>query len=98
MVAQLSLIFGSAVFVFLMFQLYDRIDEKKHEILKLIILFFNITFMLFIPLFMLDLNVSDIMYKLYLLFYKLFWTYVIAVFVLGVLRATGLMLPKESKK
>jgi hypothetical protein len=96
--AELSLIFGSAVIVFLMWQLYDRIDEEKHEILKLLVMFFNITFMLFIPLFMMSLDVETIVYKLYLLFYKLFWTYVISVIVVGVLRATGMMLPKESKK
>jgi len=96
--AELSLIFGSAVIVFLMWQLYDRIDEEKHEILKVLVMFFNITFMLFIPLFMMSLDVEIIVYKLYLLFYRLFWTYVISVIVVGVLRATGMMLPKESKK
>jgi len=96
--AELSLIFGSAVIVFLMWQLYDRIDEEKHEILKVLVMFFNITFMLFIPLFMMSLDVETIVYKLYLLFYRLFWTYVISVIVVGVLRATGMMLPKESKK
>ena len=96
--AELSLIFGSAVIVFLMWQLYDRIDEEKHEILKVFVMFFNITFMLFIPLFMMSLDVETIVYKLYLLFYRLFWTYVISVIVVGVLRATGMMLPKESKK
>ena len=81
-----------------MWQLYDRVDEKKHELFKLLIIFFNVTFMMFVPLFMLDLDVSVIMYNLYLIFYGFFWLYVIAFFVLGVLNETGYMIKKKGKK
>ena len=97
MAASLALIVGAGIFVYLMWMFYDRIDEEKHELLRLIIVFFNVTFILFIPLLMLEVSIVPFMYKLYLLFYGLFWTYVFSFFVLGVLRVTGLMLPKEKK-
>ena len=97
MVVSFALIFGAASFVYLLWCFYDRVDPEKHELLRMILIFFIVTFMLFIPLLMLDVAVIGIMYNLYLLFYKLFWAYVFSFFVLGILRVTGLMLPKEKK-
>ena len=94
---ELSLVFGACAMVFFMWQLYDRIDEEKHELLRVLIIFFNVTFFMFIPLVLIGVNVFVTMFKLYLVFYGLFWTYVIAYYVLGILRSAGVMLPKEKK-
>ena len=89
----LEVVFGVGFVVFLLFMLFDRLDADDHFFLRLLVVFVNITFLFLIPLHLLGVSVSLLLYRLYLAFMVLFWTYVVSAFIIWVLYKTGLVLP-----
>lgn len=86
---------GVGIVVAFFFLLFDRLDAKKHFVLRLLILFLNVTFVLLVPLFLLGVSVVNIFYKLYLAWTFLFWAYVTTALFVWVMRKWGLIMPKK---
>ena len=97
MAIELGVVFGIGIVVGLMFMLFDRLDPKEHFLLRLLIVFLNITLILFIPLHLLDVNVLNLFYRLYLYFVVLFWTYVSVALFVWIMRKWGFIMPKKFK-
>jgi|SRR6056297_3435173 len=90
-----EVIVGVGIVSALLFMLFDRLDAKKHFLLRLIIVFLNVTFIMFIPLHLLGVDILNTFYKLYLYWTWLFWAYVTTAIFYYVIVKFGLVLPKK---